>query len=90
MYIYVYVCIYISVYIYIFIYINTYARIYMNMYMLIYVCLRAYIYILGEEIATCPSCTLRIKVIYDEELLPISVLMEQENENDVIISELIE
>lgn len=23
----------------------------------------------GEEIATCPSCTLRIKVIYDEETL---------------------
>mmetsp|Transcript_30547 Transcript_30547/g.29177 ORF Transcript_30547/g.29177 Transcript_30547/m.29177 type:complete len:88 (-) Transcript_30547:74-337(-) len=36
----------------------------------------------GEEIADCPSCTLRIKVIYDEELLPISVLMEQENENE--------
>lgn len=38
----------------------------------------------GEEIATCPSCTLRIKVIYDEELLPISVLMEQENEEEVL------
>jgi hypothetical protein len=38
----------------------------------------------GEEIATCPSCTLRIKVIYDEELLPVSVLMEQENEEEVL------
>lgn len=24
----------------------------------------------GEEIATCPSCTLRIRVIFDEEKLP--------------------
>lgn len=24
----------------------------------------------GEDIATCPSCTLRIRVIFDEETLP--------------------
>lgn len=24
----------------------------------------------GEDIATCPSCTLRIRVIFDEESLP--------------------
>jgi DNA-directed RNA polymerase subunit RPC12/RpoP len=32
----------------------------------------------GEEIATCPSCTLRIKVIFDEDALPVSLLMEKE------------
>ena len=26
----------------------------------------------GDDIATCPSCTLRIKVIYDDESLPKS------------------
>lgn len=36
----------------------------------------------GDDIATCPSCTLRIKVIFDEELLPISALMEKENEQE--------
>lgn len=24
----------------------------------------------GEDIATCPSCTLRIKIVYDEDDLP--------------------
>lgn len=24
----------------------------------------------GEDIATCPSCTLRIRVIFEEEILP--------------------
>lgn len=24
----------------------------------------------GEDIATCPSCTLRIRVVYDSETLP--------------------
>ena len=32
----------------------------------------------GEEIATCPSCTLRIRVIFDEESLP--PLRQEENE----------
>jgi DNA-directed RNA polymerase subunit RPC12/RpoP len=30
----------------------------------------------GEDIATCPSCTLRIRVIFDEETLPKSRLVE--------------
>ena len=29
----------------------------------------------GDDIATCPSCTLRIKVIFDEESLPKSKLI---------------
>lgn len=29
----------------------------------------------GEEIATCPSCTLRIRVIYDSEKLPTPQLL---------------
>ena len=33
----------------------------------------------GEEIATCPSCTLRIRVIFDEEKLPISALLQEES-----------
>lgn len=32
----------------------------------------------GEEIANCPSCTLRIRVIFDEDMLPISVLIHSE------------
>ena len=34
----------------------------------------------GEEIATCPSCTLRIRVIFDQEVLPVSVLLQKEIE----------
>ena len=29
----------------------------------------------GEEIATCPSCTLRIRVVYDSEKLPVPQLL---------------
>jgi CSL zinc finger len=32
----------------------------------------------GEDIASCPSCTLRIRVIYDEESLPKSNLGSNE------------
>lgn len=35
----------------------------------------------GEDIATCPSCTLRIEVIYDEEDLP--PLREDSDDDDV-------
>jgi diphthamide biosynthesis protein 3 len=28
----------------------------------------------GEEIATCPSCTLRIRIIFDDDKLPASAL----------------
>ena len=35
----------------------------------------------GEDIAKCPSCTLRIMVIYDEEDLP-PLPNEEENDND--------
>ena len=34
----------------------------------------------GEDIATCPSCTLRIEVIYDEEDLP--PLREDDDDDD--------
>lgn len=34
----------------------------------------------GEDIATCPSCTLRIEIIYDEEDLP--PLREDDDESD--------
>ena len=34
----------------------------------------------GEDIATCPSCTLRIEIIYDEEDLP--PLREDDDEDD--------
>ena len=36
----------------------------------------------GEEIANCPSCTLRIRVIFDEDVLPVSLLMQKEVEED--------
>ena len=35
----------------------------------------------GEDIATCPSCTLRIEVIFDEEDLP--PLREDSDDDDV-------
>ncbi|KAL7451726.1 hypothetical protein ACHAWC_006759 [Mediolabrus comicus] len=34
----------------------------------------------GEDIATCPSCTLRIEIIYDEEDLP--PLREEDDDED--------
>jgi diphthamide biosynthesis protein 3 len=34
----------------------------------------------GEDVATCPSCTLRIKVIYDEDKLPEFKEVEEEDE----------
>lgn len=34
----------------------------------------------GEDIATCPSCTLRIEIIFDEEDLP--ALREESDEED--------
>jgi diphthamide biosynthesis protein 3 len=34
----------------------------------------------GEDIATCPSCTLRIEIIYDEEDLP--PLREEDDDDD--------
>jgi diphthamide biosynthesis protein 3 len=34
----------------------------------------------GEDVATCPSCTLRIKVIYDENKLPEFKEVEKEDE----------
>ncbi|KAL7540023.1 hypothetical protein ACHAXR_009850 [Thalassiosira sp. AJA248-18] len=34
----------------------------------------------GEDVATCPSCTLRIEVIYDEEDLP--PLREDDDDDD--------
>lgn len=34
----------------------------------------------GEDIATCPSCTLRIEIIYDEEDLP--PLREDDDDGD--------
>mmetsp|Transcript_24145 Transcript_24145/g.37862 ORF Transcript_24145/g.37862 Transcript_24145/m.37862 type:complete len:118 (+) Transcript_24145:35-388(+) len=34
----------------------------------------------GEDIATCPSCTLRIEIIYDEEDLP--PLREDDDDED--------
>lgn len=34
----------------------------------------------GEDIATCPSCTLRIEIIYDEEDLP--PLREDDDDDD--------
>ena len=35
----------------------------------------------GEDIATCPSCTLRIEIIYDEEDLP-ELREESESEDE--------
>lgn len=35
----------------------------------------------GEDIATCPSCTLRIEIIYDEEDLP-PLREDDEDEDD--------
>jgi CSL zinc finger len=32
----------------------------------------------GEEIATCPSCTLRIRIIFDDDKLPVSALPHPE------------
>lgn len=37
----------------------------------------------GEDIAKCPSCTLRIMVIYDEEDLPELPPEEEEDDHDV-------
>jgi hypothetical protein len=38
----------------------------------------------GEDIATCPSCTLRISVIYEEENLPeLPPEEESEEEEDI-------
>ena len=37
----------------------------------------------GEEIATCPSCTLRIRVNFDEESLPPLRQEEDEEVDDV-------
>jgi hypothetical protein len=34
----------------------------------------------GEDIGTCPSCTLRIRIIFDEDTLP--ELREEEEEDD--------
>jgi hypothetical protein len=35
----------------------------------------------GEDIATCPSCTLRIRVIFEEDSLPpLKALPEEEEE----------
>src|SRR5210317_1097100 len=34
----------------------------------------------GEDIATCPSCTLRVEIIYDEEDLP--PLREDDDDDD--------
>lgn len=34
----------------------------------------------GEDIATCPSCTLRIRVIFDDDKLPPSALLHSEAE----------
>mmetsp|Transcript_28498 Transcript_28498/g.32585 ORF Transcript_28498/g.32585 Transcript_28498/m.32585 type:complete len:92 (-) Transcript_28498:675-950(-) len=37
----------------------------------------------GEDVATCPSCTLRISVIYDEEDLPeLPEFEDEEEESD--------
>jgi CSL zinc finger len=36
----------------------------------------------GEEIATCPSCTLRIRIIYDDDKLPISSLHQADVEEN--------
>jgi hypothetical protein len=36
----------------------------------------------GEDIATCPSCTLRIEIIYDEEDLP-PLREDDDDEDDV-------
>jgi diphthamide biosynthesis protein 3 len=36
----------------------------------------------GEDIATCPSCTLRIEIIYDEENLPPLLLRKDDDEED--------
>jgi diphthamide biosynthesis protein 3 len=37
----------------------------------------------GEDIAKCPSCTLRIMVIYDEEDLPDLPPEEEEDDHEV-------
>lgn len=36
----------------------------------------------GEEIGTCPSCTLRIRIIFDIDTLPVSLIMEKEEIED--------
>jgi hypothetical protein len=36
----------------------------------------------GEDIATCPSCTLRIEIIYDEENLPPLRKDDDDEEDD--------
>lgn len=37
----------------------------------------------GEEIATCPSCTLRIRIIFDDDKLPVSSLIQADaDENE--------
>ena len=37
----------------------------------------------GEDIATCPSCTLRIRVIFEEETLPqLTTSPDEEDNND--------
>jgi len=36
----------------------------------------------GEDIATCPSCTLRIMIIYEEDDLPELVESDDEEEDD--------
>lgn len=40
----------------------------------------------GEDVATCPSCTLRIEVVYDESDLPDlpEELFEDEEEPDMV------
>ena len=45
----------------------------------------------GEDIATCPSCTLRISIIFDEEdlpPLPDDESLEEENEDEEIVNDL--
>jgi diphthamide biosynthesis protein 3 len=44
----------------------------------------------GEDIATCPSCTLRIMVIYEEEDLPELPADEEEEEEEEALSERLE
>ena len=36
----------------------------------------------GEDIATCPSCTLRIEIIYDEEDLPPLLRTNDDDDDD--------
>jgi DNA-directed RNA polymerase subunit RPC12/RpoP len=37
----------------------------------------------GEDVATCPSCTLRIMVIYEEENLPELPEEDEDEEEDI-------